>query len=104
MLLSRFGRFVRSQMPLGDRDRLLVGELRVAVEVGLGVLERAVAQLEEALEVPAPDVGLLGVQVEREVDEVRHVDAPAPALEDVHALEHEHVRRAHDLRLVVETS
>src|SRR3954463_14303526 len=59
---------------LGDGQRLLVGELRVAVEVGLGALEGAVAQREEALEVPPADVGLLRVEVEREVDEVGHVD------------------------------
>jgi hypothetical protein len=72
------------------------------VEVRLGALERAVAQRQESLQVPAPRVGLFRVQIQREVDKVAHIDAPGPALKYVDALEHHHVRRAHDLRLAVD--
>src|SRR3954453_13966363 len=69
--------------PARDLDRLEVGEHGIAVEVGLGLLEGAVAQREEALEIPALDVVLLRVEVEGEVDEVADVDAPRAAAEHV---------------------
>ena len=93
MLSRRFGRLVWSPDPLATATAS-VGELRVAVEVGLRALERAVAQCEEALEVPAADVGLVGVEIEREVDEVGDVDPPDAALEHIDALEHHDVGRA----------
>src|SRR3954447_15520605 len=49
---------------------LVVGQPGEAVEVGGGVLEGRPAQPEEPLDVPALDVGLGGVDVDGEVEEV----------------------------------
>ena len=51
------------------RARLVGGELGVAVEVGGGIAERGGAQAEEACDEPRPN-GWLGVDVDREIEEV----------------------------------
>src|SRR3954451_2296259 len=63
--------------PLPDRGRSLHGplvvELRIAMEVGLGIAEGGLAQREEAIDVPLVQPLLLGVDVDGEVEKVRHV-------------------------------
>src|SRR5262245_48731597 len=54
---------------------LVVGEIGVPVEVRERVLKRRLPQGEEALDVPPPDVARLGIDVDREVEEVRGKDA-----------------------------
>ena len=55
---------------LGLPDRLLRGQLGVPGEVGARVAERGVAQRQEPVHVPVPDVVGVGVDVDREVEEV----------------------------------
>ena len=74
MLSRRLGPLTAAQMPSAVSRGLLVGQRGEAVEVGAGVLERRAAQGEEPLDVPALDVGLGGVDVDREVEEVRQED------------------------------
>src|SRR5262245_20820616 len=56
--------------PVGDLVRLQPTDCGIAVEVRMRVAERGLAQPLEALDVPAPDVGLVGVEVDREIEEI----------------------------------
>src|SRR5215210_1166891 len=81
--------------------RLVVRQRGEAVEEGRLVGERGLAQSTEPLDVPPLDVLDSGVDVDREVEEVRHrhpgppVLPRAPRLQDVETLDDQHVGRAH---------
>jgi len=73
------------------------------VEERLGVREHGGPQREEPLDEPLLDVGLLGVDVDREVEEVLHVALTARRdLQNVEALDDHDVGLAHDLLLAFE--
>src|SRR5690606_40740831 len=59
-------------------DRLDVGELGVAAEVGARIRERRLPELEEAVHVPALDILLARVDVDGEVEEVGDGHAELP--------------------------
>src|SRR6267142_2692364 len=54
-------------------DRVLIGELRIAMEIGLRIAEGGAAQRQKAIDVPAQQHILVGVEVDREVEKVRHI-------------------------------
>ena len=55
---------------LSDGDGLVVGHSCVLTEERVGVGERGLSQGEEPVDVPPDDVGLLSIDVYREVEEV----------------------------------
>ncbi|MCY1243264.1 hypothetical protein D9M72_562720 [compost metagenome] len=57
--------------PFGDRTRRILADGRIAVEVGFRILEGGFPEAHEAADVPAVDQALLGVDIDREVEEVR---------------------------------
>ena len=70
------------------------------VEIGRRVSERGWLQLEEALDIPGLDVGLLGIEIDREVEEIRHhYRRIAARQQHVEALEHQDVRQPDQLPL-----
>src|SRR5690606_16098142 len=77
---------------------LVVGQVRVVVEVGRGVGEGRVPQLQEPFDVPPLDVGGMGVDVDREVEQVRHGESRS-RLQDVESLQDQDVGSAYDLLL-----
>ena len=68
--------------PLRLGDGLVLGEGAVAGEVRRRVAERRLAQPQEPLDVPAPDVGGRGVDVHREVEVVADRQPGAAVLAD----------------------
>src|SRR5450631_999152 len=104
------GQHVVDQVPLIDRapdaDRDLAGlfvrEPGIAVEVGVRVGERGLSQVEEPRDIPGLDELLSGIDIDGEVEEVADRQAGASVgqhpggLQDVEALDDEHVRAAHD--------
>jgi len=66
--------------PPSDRHRLVVAQVRIAVEVRHGVAKRRPPESEEALDVPRPNIGEVGVDIDRDVEEVGGEDARRLAL------------------------
>jgi hypothetical protein len=89
-VLDEVGPVDRMPDVAGREHRLLVGQRRVVMEVRLGVGERTCAHRQEARDVPTLDVLDAGVDVDREVEEVRHHQGGA-GLEHVETLENEDV-------------
>ena len=77
-----------------------MGQRGVAREVGLRVAERGLAEPEEAGDVPVPDVGGLGVDVHREVEEVADREAGAAVVADPGRLEDVEPLDDHDVRVL----
>ena len=73
--------------PGGLVDGLVVGEGGVLAEVRRRVAEGRLAQPQEAVDVPALDVGERGVDVDGEVEEVADRETGAPVLADAGGLE-----------------
>ena len=86
--------------PFGKVDRLLLRERRVFSEVGQRVPERRVPEPEETVQVPAVQVLLVGIEIDRKVEEIRHEgDRGAIArqprrLQDVQPFDDEDIRAA----------
>ncbi len=86
----------------GGRDRLVVGQRGIPVEVGIRVGERGGAQGEEPVDVPPFDVRHPRVDIDREVEEVAHGQArPAHGAhrggaQDVEAFDDEDIGLTHD--------
>ena len=55
------------------RGRLGIRQLRIAMEIRLRIGERGAAQRQEAIDVPVQQHVLAGVEIDREVEEIRHV-------------------------------
>src|SRR4029453_9448508 len=69
-------------------DRLSVRQGRVAVEVGFRIAERSTAQGQESIHVPALQYVLVGVEVDRKIEEVRYEGARLAALRRDAGLQH----------------
>ena len=77
---------------------LNIGIGRVAVEIGFGILEGAVAEREEAVNIPVAEIGNFRVDINREIEEVRNVGNAAPiprraaGLQNIDAFDDENIR------------
>ena len=93
MFSARFLPLISRQMVCAVDDRLLLVQIRVVAEVRAGIGEHRGTERQESLDVPALDVGLQRVDVDREVEVVAHELAGLGGhLEHVEALEDEDVR------------
>src|SRR6516164_11066749 len=52
------------------RDRFLVGKQRIAMKIGSWIVERRVAKGEKACDIPVAQHRFLGVDIDREIEEV----------------------------------
>ena len=87
--------------PARGVDRLVVAQLGVEAEEGVRILEHRRPQRKEPLDVPLFDVGLVGVDVDREVEVVAdELRRSAAGLQHVEALDDHDVRAAYDDLLV----
>ncbi len=105
MLSRRFTRLMRFHRPSATSMASSSGDFGIAPEIGQGIAERGVAQAQEAVHVPAVQVVLVGVDIDREIEEIGHernrhaVLRHAGRLEDVEALDDEDVRPVDHLLL-----
>ena len=98
MFSRRFVRLIRSQSPSAKSDGFALRQGRVAAEIGERIAERRVPEPQEAVKIPAMQVVLVGIEIDREVEIVRHVGngravaRQAGRLEHVQTLDNEDVR------------
>ena len=81
---------------------LVVGQLRIATEIGVGLGERRLLEREKPFDVPVLDVVGVGVDEDREVEVVGDESARLPRLKDVDPLDDEDVRPVYDPRLAAD--
>src|SRR5580658_6903795 len=74
-------------------DGFFASQLRVAVEIGFGVPENRLAQLEEPRNVPVFNGFLVGVDVDRKIEKIADERSGSVAgLQDVESLDDQNVR------------
>ena len=97
-VLVKIGEIDRGPDRVRCLHRLFFRQLRIAMEIGGRVLERGAAQAQEALDIPAPDRFLVGIEIDREIEEVgdeglRFVSIRRlPRLQDVQPFDNENIR------------
>ena len=84
--------------------------LGIALEEGVRIAEGGLAQAHEAVDVPVVDQALVGIDIDREIEEIRHhrhdlaVSRQVARLQHVDALEDQDIRPVDDLELSGSTS
>ena len=84
----RLTRLMRVQIDVAVCRGFLVGKLRIAMEVGFRIAERGFAQRQKAIDIPALQHVLVGVEIDREIEKVGHERNRLAVLRQAAGLQH----------------